>query len=54
MTQKNNELEIIASFYLGIETLEIQNNDDLDFHDVLVINIKEALKAAYEAGKAGK
>lgn len=40
----------IANRYLGIETLETRNSDRLDFHDVAVWSIKEALEAAYRAG----
>ena len=40
--------------YLGIKTLEIQNSDSLDFHDVSVWNVKAALEAAWKAGKAAQ
>lgn len=41
----------IARKQLGVETLETRNRDCLDFHDVAVWGIKEALAAAYEAGR---
>ena len=34
----------------GFDTLETRRSDSLDFHDVAVWSIKEALEAAYEAG----
>jgi hypothetical protein len=45
----------IAKEHLRIETLETRKRDSLDFHDVAVWGIKDALEAAYEAGyEAGK
>lgn len=45
----------IAQHHLNIETLETRKSDGLDFHDVAVWSIKDALEAAFEAGrKAGK
>ncbi|WP_299074759.1 hypothetical protein [uncultured Paraglaciecola sp.] len=46
-------LEQIAKEHLFVETLETQNSDSLDFHDLSVESIKAALEAAYKAGKAG-
>lgn len=43
-------LERIASETLNIETLKTRNSDSLDFHDVPVWRLKEALEAAYQAG----
>jgi len=40
----------IAKRVLRIETLEERKSDSLDFHQVAVWNVKEALKEAYEAG----
>jgi len=40
----------IAQKYLDIETLEEQSRDALDFHECVVWAIKDALKAAYDAG----
>jgi len=36
---------------LDIETLEIRNRDHLDFYDLSVWKIKEALEKAYKAGE---
>ncbi len=44
----------IAQHHLGIETLVSRMSDSLDFHDVGVLNIKAALEAAFEAGKASR
>jgi hypothetical protein len=44
------ELEQIAKKYLLVETLETRNSDDMDFYNVAVWNIKEALLEAYERG----
>lgn len=53
-TQQNIDqlLTEIAKKHLNLETLEAQNSDNLDFHDVAVWSLKEALQEAYEAGKA--
>jgi hypothetical protein len=40
----------IAGEILGLETLETRNSDSLDFHELAVWNIEDALIAAYEAG----
>lgn len=40
----------IASEHLGIPTLETRRSDSLDFHNVAVWSVKEALRAAYQAG----
>ncbi len=40
----------IARNELGIKTLETRNSDSLDFHDVGVASVKDALNAAYDAG----
>ena len=45
-------LDHIAQTFLGLETLDTRNSDRLDFHDLAVWNIKAALQAAFEAGKA--
>jgi hypothetical protein len=45
-------LEIATKHFHTIETLETQNSDRLDFHDVAVWAIRAALEAAYEAGRA--
>ncbi len=48
--QLNALFERIAKEHLHIETLETQNRDRDDFHDVAVWSIKCALEAAYAAG----
>ena len=40
----------IAKKHLSLETLETRNSDSLDFHDVAVWSLKDALQEAYEAG----
>ena len=42
----------IARTTLGLETLETRRSDSLDFHDLAVWQIKQALQAAYDAGRA--
>lgn len=41
----------IAKRELHIETLETRKSDSLDFHDVSVWSIRDALIAAYELGR---
>jgi hypothetical protein len=43
-------IESIAQDHLFIETLETRHSDRLDFHDVSVWGVKEALQAAFDAG----
>ena len=40
----------IAAKYLGVKTLETQNSDTLDFHDIAAWSLKVALEAAFNAG----
>jgi|LakMenEpi03Aug12_release.lakeMendotaPanAssembly.Ray.scaffolds.fasta_scaffold19238_11 hypothetical protein len=40
----------IAKEHLGLETLEAQGLDRLDFHDLSVWQIKKALQEAFYAG----
>lgn len=40
----------IAQCHLRIETLESRHRDSLDFHDVSVLELRDALEAAYRAG----
>jgi hypothetical protein len=42
----------IARVHLGILTLKVRNRDSLDFHEVSVLSVTAALRAAYEAGVA--
>jgi hypothetical protein len=44
-------LERIALQHLRIETLQTRHSDRLDFHDVGVGSLKDALQAAFEAGQ---
>ena len=44
-------LRQIAATVLGIETLEVRGSDSLDFKEVNVTSVREALAAAYEAGR---
>ena len=46
-------LEKIAKEYLNIETLQTQFNDELDFHQVSVWQLKKALEQAWIAGHYG-
>ncbi len=48
---KDATVNEIAQRILGIDTLETRKRDSLDFHDVAVWSIKEALEAAFEAGR---
>jgi hypothetical protein len=48
---KETTLTEIARETLNVDTLETIGSDSLDFHDCAVWQIKEALEAAYAAGK---
>lgn len=43
-------LAAIAQEVLQIPTLETRNSDGLDFHEVSVWGLRDALRLAYEAG----
>ena len=45
-------LEQIARDHLRLETLATRKSDSLDFHDLAVWQIRDALRAAYDAGRA--
>ena len=45
-----NLLQQIAQEHLLIETLETRRSDRLDFHDVAVWCLRDALEAAFNAG----
>lgn len=52
-TKKRDEaIEAIARNILAIETLAERKRDALDFHEVSVWGLKDALLAAYELGLA--
>jgi len=40
----------IARDHLGIKTLDVRKSDSLDFYEVAVWNVKNALEAAWKAG----
>ena len=44
----------IAKRHFFVETLDTRNSDALDFHDVAVWSLHDALRAAYEAGAQQK
>ena len=41
----------IARTHLGLDTLTPRGRDQLDFHSLGVANIRQALEAAYRAGR---
>ena len=47
-------LNQIAAEHLHIDTLATRNGDRLDFHEVSVWGLKEALQAAFTAGQQSK
>ncbi|MDD4204358.1 MAG: hypothetical protein PHF62_04480 [Acholeplasmataceae bacterium] len=47
----HDKLTKIANDCLFIETLETRNRDHLDFHEVSVWGLLDALNKAYELGK---
>jgi hypothetical protein len=53
-TATNKQLTKIAADKLDLETLETRMSDGLDFHDLAVWQIKEALQAAFELGQKSK
>jgi hypothetical protein len=46
--------EAIAREHLRIETLKERKSDSLDFHEVAVWALRDALAAAFEAGRKAK
>ena len=50
MSKLEQLLTQIAQNKLGIETLETRSSDGLDFHDVAVWCLRDALEAAFNAG----
>jgi cysteinyl-tRNA synthetase len=48
---KKKTIEKIAKEKLRLETLQTRWSDELDFHDMSVWQLKDALEAAYEAGR---
>ncbi len=47
---KAKAISTVALRTLGLKTLDTQNSDRLDFHDLSVGSIRAALDAAYEFG----
>ena len=54
MTTRERTLEEIAQRVLDMPTLDTRRSDELDFHDLAVWSIKEALELAYDAGRASR
>lgn len=50
MSKLEQLLTQIAQSKLGIETLETRKSDSLDFHDLAVWCLRDALEAAFNAG----
>jgi len=50
--KRDREIAIIARNHLGFETLATRKSDALDFRDVAVWCVRDALEAAYAAGMA--
>lgn len=48
----HDKLAQIALAHLDIETLEQRGRDALDFHEVSVWSLKDALMCAFEAGRS--
>ena len=48
---KDAAIRKIAAEVLGLETLEQRKRDCLDFHELAVWQIRDALAAAFEAGR---
>ena len=43
-------IDITQRHFPSVKTLEVRNSDSLDFHDVYVGSIKDALEHAFFAG----
>lgn len=50
MTPIDKLLAAIASKHLDIETLQTRKSDSLDFHEIAVWTLRDALEAAFNAG----
>ena len=51
ISTQDQVLQVIAKQVLGFETLETRNSDELDFRDLAVWRVREALEQAYAEGK---
>lgn len=49
----DEQLERIAKKYFGVQTLETRHSDRLDFYDVSVWSMRDALHEAYQLGLYG-
>lgn len=47
-------LELIAKNELYIDTLKTRKSDSLDFHEISVWSLKDALEEAFKAGQNSK
>ncbi len=58
MTKPDKKMDAVvnqlAKEFFNYETLETRNSDSLDFKETAVWCVKNALEAAYKAGKAAK
>lgn len=54
LMQIDETLEQVARDRLRVATLAPRGRDDLDFYDLSVWTIRDALRAAYIAGAAGR
>lgn len=52
MNRRDMTLEAIAKEHLRVDTLVKRDQDTLDFYNVSVVRIRQALRAAYAAGLA--
>ena len=50
-TDMDTKIKKIADKILNIKTMETQNSDRLDFHELHIAEIKEALELAYKMGQ---
>lgn len=48
---RDQEIATVAKMVSRIATLERQNSDSQDFHDISVWTLKEMLRVSYELGK---
>jgi len=49
-TTTDKVIESIARVHLHLETLDTRRSDSLDFHELAVWQLRDALEAAYRAG----
>ena len=51
-SSQDETIRMIAKELLGLDTIETRKSDRLDFSDQAVWQLRAALEAAYNAGKA--